>query len=1164
MALTFRSSVRILRMLAAALACALPVLQSGLIAAATEAASRAQPVDDAITSWGQIWTIPEAERGEPHPLRLELVVHYYDPHWKLLWAWDGTGDAFIPLESVSPVVKSGQRILVEGSVVPARGLPLGDARIKILEERAAIEPLDTRGQIGNFRRFDPRPVTAEGYVNRQREIDPNHLLLELAIEGQPVSARVLVDGNQPLPQVEGAIVRLTGLYVASANAASPVAKVDLWIPSTAQVQILGWLENDGRFDAASVPIELLPASGKEPVRVVGTVRSQVPGASLVIRDETGQVSLKTAMTRLVESGVRVEAVGYPGVDGGDRVLEQCLYRPARQTPVNPALIRGLPLLRMIDQVRALPIQEATGHPVRLSALVTWSNEQARFFFIRDASGGTRVELADAAAAIPPPGSRLVLEGTAAAGDFAPVVIARELRAAEFVPLPEARPVTLEHALTGVEEGQWVKLSGYVRGISTEGPWTRLELTTFAGEFAALLPPNEPVAALIGSVVSIQGVCSAVTNAQRQLTGIRLWVAQREDIRVDESAPAEPFKVAARPMASLRQFNTLEGVNHRVRVGGVVVHQQPGMFLDLQEGAQSLRVLSRSGEQLRPGERVEAVGFVGRQANRVVLREAVWRRLDFAGEPAPVELGELDELKTELDGRLVRVNALLMDAGVRPMGQRLFCESGSVVFEALLGGTAAEAADWRRGSRLELTGVYEVQPDAYGRPQAMQLLLRSPADVKVLRRAPWWTVERALVATVVLAIAIMLGLGWVNALRNRVARQTALIREQLEKAARLEAELLQSSKLESLGVLAGGIAHDFNNLLTVVMGNLSLVLTEDSVDAEAKHFLRESERAAMRARDLTQQLLTFSKGGVPVRAAVLLPDIVREAAGFAQHGSTVRCDFTVASDLWPADADRGQVAQVVHNIVINATQAMPGGGVVHIALQNDHVTQTRPGALDAGRYVKMTISDTGEGISPEHLARIFDPYFTTKQRGSGLGLATVYSIIKKHLGHIEVSSSRGQGTTFRIWLPAATQVPEQVAPAAGLIPRWTGRVLVMDDEAPIRDFMSALLHRMGFEVTAVGNGDAAVKEYAAARENGSPFSFVILDLTIPAGMGGAAAMEKLRVIDPHVRAIVSSGYSADPVIARYRSFGFCGLVPKPYSVDEVVRVIGDVMQTAGCH
>jgi signal transduction histidine kinase/ActR/RegA family two-component response regulator len=390
--------------------------------------------------------------------------------------------------------------------------------------------------------------------------------------------------------------------------------------------------------------------------------------------------------------------------------------------------------------------------------------------------------------------------------------------------------------------------------------------------------------------------------------------------------------------------------------------------------------------------------------------------------------------------------------------------------------------------------------------------------------------------------------------------TVFVFRDVTERERLEQELARSSKLESLGVLAGGIAHDFNNILTAIMGNLALALLDAGEVVKVEQCLREAERATMRARDLTQQLLTFSKGGDPVRGSVLLPEILQEVAQFALHGSRSRCEFDLPSDLWPADADRGQVGQVVQNLVINASQAMPEGGIVRISAANRTVTGGGHPVLAGGPYVRITVADSGTGIRPEHLPKIFDPYFTTKQEGSGLGLATVYSIVKKHKGHIEVESELGRGTTFHIWLPALHGRPPETRPGRpGALPSLKGRVLLMDDEKIIRQMTNHLLKRLGLEVELANDGAEAVQKFIDARSAGRSFDLLVMDLTVPGGMGGREALEEIRRHDPAIRAIVSSGYASDPIMANFRQHGFQGVVAKPYRIEDFIRVVHEVLE-----
>ncbi len=377
--------------------------------------------------------------------------------------------------------------------------------------------------------------------------------------------------------------------------------------------------------------------------------------------------------------------------------------------------------------------------------------------------------------------------------------------------------------------------------------------------------------------------------------------------------------------------------------------------------------------------------------------------------------------------------------------------------------------------------------------------------------------------------------------------------------RMELELQRASKLESVGVLAGGIAHDFNNILAIIMGNLTLALLDERLrDSPAGRWLRDAERGAARARDLTQQLLTFAKGGEPVRAIVQLPDVVREAAEFALHGSAVRCEFAISDGLWPAEVDKGQIGQVMQNLVINAVQAMPNGGILRIALANETLAAGVRPPLPAGNYLKLSVADRGTGIRPEYLPRLFEPYFTTKNEGVGLGLATVYSILKKHHGLVTVESQVGVGSTFHLWLPAsAAPVPPRTA-SQSPFGEMKGRALFMDDEEPIRHMASVLLARLGLEAVTAEDGGEAVRLFQQARSEGRPFDVVVMDLTVPGGVGGLQAMQQMLVIDPQVRAIVSSGYSSDPVMANFREHGFRGMVAKPYRITDLAQALRTVL------
>jgi PAS domain S-box-containing protein len=382
--------------------------------------------------------------------------------------------------------------------------------------------------------------------------------------------------------------------------------------------------------------------------------------------------------------------------------------------------------------------------------------------------------------------------------------------------------------------------------------------------------------------------------------------------------------------------------------------------------------------------------------------------------------------------------------------------------------------------------------------------------------------------------------------------------------RMEEELFKAKKLEAVGVLAGGIAHDFNNLLTAILGNLSLVgIGLPAKEERLRLLLEEAEKASIRARDLTGQLLTFAKGGSPVRKAADIASVIRDSAEFVLHGSNCACHYDFCEDLWLVDIDSGQISRVIQNIVLNAMHVMPGGGVIAVRGRNVEGDTGDPAKfLAGGRYVRIDISDSGPGV-PAHLQdRIFDPYFTTKQEGSGLGLAIVHSIIRRHSGHVSATSVPGQGTTFTFCLPAASRKTEEqnAVPALSALPalRGSGPILVMDDEAVIREMLARMLGMQGFVVTGVENGEQALEHYRRAREEGAPYAAVILDLTIPGGMGGREAAGQLLAMDPGARLIVSSGYSNDPIMAEFAQHGFRDAVAKPYRMQELLQSLQRVL------
>jgi CheY-like chemotaxis protein len=340
--------------------------------------------------------------------------------------------------------------------------------------------------------------------------------------------------------------------------------------------------------------------------------------------------------------------------------------------------------------------------------------------------------------------------------------------------------------------------------------------------------------------------------------------------------------------------------------------------------------------------------------------------------------------------------------------------------------------------------------------------------------------------------------------------------------------------------------------------LSLARLDSKPGDQVVARLNEMEKASLQAKNLTQQLLTFSKGGEPVKKLVNLAELIKNSATFSLRGSNVRCDFSISQDLRPVEVDEGQIGQVINNLVLNADHAMPEGGIIEISSDNSALAAGNKFSLPAGPYLRTSFRDHGVGIHPDHLPKVFDPYFTTKHKGSGLGLTVAYSIIDKHSGRLTAESEPGHGTTFTIYLPASEKPASQPVDEEKRLFIGNGKLLVMDDEEFIRDVAIQMLNKMGYEVSVAKDGNEAIEIYRQAQQSKEPFDAVIMDLTVPGGMGGREAIQKLKELDPNIKALVSSGYSNDPIMSDFRDYGFEGVVKKPYRIQDMSDALRSVI------
>jgi PAS domain S-box-containing protein len=744
-----------------------------------------------ITKIEQFWQVPPQFKSLPNPVRLEFTVNFYDPYWHVMWGEDN-GITFYIKTGTDPLpVKSGQRIRVEGEVMPGPDFDPSKTKITILPAIPPPTPLSTKGRLTDHEDLQARIVTVEGYVDRQTEVDTNHVLFKTASEGHTINVRLPLDDTAPIPQLEDALVRFTGVYVAALDDKGVLSNIALWVPTKDNIQILGSLSNDPRFDRPPTPIEnLRGAPSSEMVTVIGSVVSHEPGRSFTLRDQTGQMTVQSAQTLEVALGQSITAIGYPFIDGPESLLRNAYVKttPAKDEK-NKTSSSHLPLLRMIGQVQMLsPEDAAGGQPVRLTGMVTWVSPISRFIFLQDATGGIRIDLAHSN--IPPPElyDYIQIEGSTVRGNFTCEIDASGCVHKGKFALPPARLITLGQAMTGVEEGNWIELQGYVNALASERPWAELLVTTSAGEFTVLLPPNSNLQKFVGAIVRVKGVCSAIPNNAGQLTSIRLWAPEISCVQVETPRAEDPFALQESGIESLRHFSQLALSTKLTRVTGQVIDQIPGKFIRIQNGDNAITAATRETTAYQTGDRIELVGIAGRSEQHLLLRNAISRFIAHASPPKPFDLKNPSILDETLYGRLIRMEGQLLETSKRDKETFLIVRSRDLVFEVLVN-DASEAVDQLPvGAKLGLTGIYLLQYDFLS-PVEFQLRLRSQNDIVVLEHPSWWTAGRALSASGLLAAAVLLMLAWGTALRRRVRDQTRQIRTQVEKEAFLQARHL---------------------------------------------------------------------------------------------------------------------------------------------------------------------------------------------------------------------------------------------------------------------------------------------------------------------------------------------------------------------------------------
>lgn len=877
--------------------------------------------------YNEVRRVQGEQRDVAQPVDLLFEVLYYDAEWKLLWIQDASSPSvFISISTPLPI-RSGQKVRATGTITPATGIRPESLKFEILEEDAGGEAQNMIGSFDKNESMNGRLVRIRGYVGRQSVVDLTHVRMSLWVEGVPAFCMVQVQKGERPPMLEDKFVELEGVFIPKHNERSGELERNLWVAGFSRIRPLGAVSDEPRFQLPMATIESLPELPENfPVRVAGIVQEHVPQQYLTLRDSTGQVTVRTIQNVALGPGDYVEAVGNPSAVGTELNLLDGVYRLVHKKNdigKNFRMPKAGDDLRLADQVLALGAKEAgEGRPVRMQGIVAWAHQGVDFFFLADGSGGTKVRLVGDQP-MPRAGSAVYLVGHTEMGEFSPMVVAQRYDPRGTPGLLEGRLVTLEQALTGMEECRWVEMRGYLRGVAREGLLDRLYLTSSAGEFSALMPSDDNNTSLVGAVVRVRGVCAATANERRQLTGIQLWVPNFASIQVEESPLGKPFAIPLVSISSLREFNGVRSVNRRVKIKGTVLHHEPGRFFYVQEEKDGLLVLSRDTTPLQLGDQIEVVGFPGRENDRLLLREAIYRVTGNSPEPEPVMVAKSATVQPELDSRLVRVRATLLETVRETGGSTLLLQGDESVFRAHINLSVLKLDPdlIRPGSYVELRGVYVTVLDEYRQPRDFKLQLRVPGDIRLLQAPPWWTTDRAMLVIVMLAAAgAFCGVG-IFILRRQVSRQTGMLRSQFERERTIQdsyrsivdnaSDMIATLDLDGAvlsinpagerltGIAAAGlVGHSFRELLQ--NGNAQGVssfrqLDEDEVRQGAYRMKRpdgtwiwvQTRMRLMRQNDQTATILCI---GHDVTEQKQIEEELKRARDAAEANTRAKSDF----------------------------------------------------------------------------------------------------------------------------------------------------------------------------------------------------------------------------------------------------------------------------------